>query len=189
MQCESQVHHCRCLLVHGGASGTPATTWELLWCGWGVFLCSLERVLLCIAGPSHFLTFFSDFGSSPEPQCRVRVRYTTAGEQGSVRDARGHLGVAQEWLGSVSEQFRTGFVVYRKFSILISSRLLAGSMPRSEMPKYYFSHDTYTFSTIYVRKLYKNQLHTKNQLITLKNKIVVPIPLPEAVLKLLTVAA
>ena len=175
--------------MHEGASGTPSTTRALLRSGWGVFLCSLERGLLCIAGLSLFLTFSSDSRSSSEPSCCVMVSYTTAGARGSVRDARGHLGVAQEWLGSVSEQFRTGFVVYRKFSILISSRLLAGSMPRSEMPKYYFSHDPYTFSTIYVRKLYKNQLHTKNQLITLKNKIVVPIPLwlpSKPVLKLLT---
>ena len=79
---------------HGGASGTPAVSRELLRNGWGVFLCSLERVLLCIAGPSLSLTFSSDSRLLQELQCRVAVRYTTAGARGSVRDARGHLGVA-----------------------------------------------------------------------------------------------
>ena len=100
-----------------------------------MFLSSLERVLLCIAGLSCFPVIFS----LPQLlQRRVRVRYTTAGARGSVRDARGHLGVAQEWWGGVSEQFRAGFAVYRKPSILITCRLLGASHHRSEMPKYDF---------------------------------------------------
>ena len=70
-------------------------------------------VSLCIAGSAGFLIFSSDFRSFSQLGALVRVTYTAPGAPASVRDARGHLGVAQESLGVVSEQFRTGFVVYR----------------------------------------------------------------------------
>ncbi len=95
------------------ASATPADTWGPLREQKGVFLSGFERVSRCIAGfftSDHVSQRFPASSGAPV-QCESQVHHCRT--RGSVRDARGLSGVAQERLGSVCVQFRTRFVVYR----------------------------------------------------------------------------